>query len=104
VKKRRWTYPQCKGGVRDESWIQKLRVGGSKTLYDTVRQILGLEVATRVVELSVGMREIRDGICWKARPPSDMKENVTSSIIAGEGVGVVALVIPGNFAPTEIGI
>jgi hypothetical protein len=59
------------------------------------RQTLRLELVKWIVELSVGMQEVR----MKGLAPFKIKESIASNIAAREGMGTGASVTPRNFSP-----
>jgi hypothetical protein len=55
--KRRRRWQECSNGIRGRGIKQKLLLGGKRTLNDTLRQTLELEVAKLVVGCSIRLRK-----------------------------------------------
>jgi hypothetical protein len=55
--KRRWTHPECSNSIRDQGLKEQLLLGSKRTVTETHRKPLGLEIAKQVVGLLLGCGE-----------------------------------------------
>jgi hypothetical protein len=79
VKKRRRKGPECNNGIRNRGLKEQLRLGSNRAFNKTVRQIIGMEVAKRPDEFSIGLRKMSDWILWRSRPPPKRKKRLLAA-------------------------
>jgi hypothetical protein len=65
---------------------------------ETFRETLGLEIAKRIARTSIRVQKMSVRILWRGcpPPPSETKEEITSSLRA---IDVRVLIILGSFSP-----
>jgi hypothetical protein len=71
--KSRRMLPECNNGIRDGGARQHLLLEKEKILNEAIRKSLRREIARLIFESSIRLREPRDGILWKCRPPPKRK-------------------------------
>jgi hypothetical protein len=63
-------------GIRDRDFKEWLRLGSERTSGRIFGKTTGLEIATRAVVISSGLRKTSDGTLWKGRPPPKRKKRL----------------------------
>jgi hypothetical protein len=66
--KRRRKRPKCNTVIRDRDLRWELPLRSKETFYETLGQIIGLEVVKRTVEFSVGLWKMNVKTLWMSRP------------------------------------
>jgi hypothetical protein len=74
VEKRRWKGPECNNCIRNRDLREQLRLGSKTAFNKALGQTHELEVLTRAVGISIGLRKLSDWTVRRGRPPLKRKK------------------------------
>jgi hypothetical protein len=71
--------PKCNNGIREQGLRREQRLGRKEAFYESLGQIIGLEVVKRAVKSSIGLRKISVKTVWRSRPRSKKKKRLLAA-------------------------
>jgi hypothetical protein len=71
--------PRMHNGMRNRGLNEQLRLGRKRVFNRTVRRTLGLEVAKRAFEFSIGVQKMSVKAMWRSQPPPKRKKRILAA-------------------------